>query len=163
MQVTPRHTRAVSRKIAVPEKTEIGILVVEDDIDDFRAISKLLSELRGYSVKTTRASTGLAARSCLYTRCFDVIITDYRLGPETGVEVIKSISRQRPDIALILVTRYVSSELFEAALNAGAMHCIDKDALDVSTLESAIRTAVLTTLSDPAEETEGQGRPGWLN
>lgn len=163
MQVTPRSTRAVSRKIAVPEKTEIGILVVEDDIDDYRAISRLLSELRGYSVKTTRASTGLAARSCLYKRCFDVIIADYRLGPETGVDVIKSISRQKPDIALILVTRYVSSDVFEAALNAGAIHCIDKDELNVSTLESAIQTAVLATLGDPAEENEGQECPGWLN
>jgi CheY-like chemotaxis protein len=163
MHVTPRPARTVSRKIAVPEKTEIGILVVEDDIDDFRAISRLLSELRGYSVKTTRASSGLAARSCIYTRCFDVIITDYRLGPETGIDVIKSISRQRPDIALILVTRYVSSDVFDAAMNAGATHCIDKDALNVSTLEGAIQTAVLTTLGDPADNTEGEECPGWLN
>jgi DNA-binding NtrC family response regulator len=163
MQVTPRATRGVSRKIAVPEKTEIGILVVEDDIDDFRAISRLLSELRGYSVKTTRASTGLAARSCIYTRCFDVIIADYRLGPETGVDVIKSISRQRPDIAAVLVTRYVSSDVFDAALNAGAIQCIDKDELDVPTLESVIQTAVLPTPDDPEEETEGQDSPGWLN
>jgi DNA-binding NtrC family response regulator len=144
-----------------PDRTEINVLVVDDDYDDFRAISRLLAKLDGYSVKTTRASSGLAARSGVSTSRYDVVIADYRLGPETGVDVIRSIIRQRPAVAPILVSGHLSPEVHRAALSAGAIHCIDKENLSVKTLEGAIRTAVHTVFwgsPQPADD-----RPGWLH
>ncbi|MFZ1107052.1 MAG: response regulator [Rhodomicrobium sp.] len=144
-----------------PDRTEINVLVVDDDYDDFKAISRLLAKLDGYSVKTTRASSGLAARSGVSTSRYDVVIADYRLGPETGVDVIKSIIRQRPAVAPILVSGHLSPEVHRAALNAGAIHCIDKENLSVKTLEGAIRTAVHSAFwGSPAQNDE---RPGWLH
>jgi DNA-binding NtrC family response regulator len=144
-----------------PDRTEINVLVVDDDYDDFKAISRLLSRLDGYSVKTTRASSGLAARSGLSTSRYDVVIADYRLGPETGVDVIKSIIRQRPAVAPILVSGHLSPEVHRAALKAGAIHCIDKENLSVKTLEGAIRTAVHSVFWDSPQQ--GDERPRWLH
>jgi CheY-like chemotaxis protein len=142
---------------------EINVLVVDDNADDYKAISRLLSRLDEYTVTTTRASSGLAARKGIATSRYDVVIADYRLGPETGVDVIRSIIRQRPAIAPILVSGNLSPEVQKAALNAGAIHCIDKDWLTIKTLECAIRKAI-HTVSSAAEMPAGtRERPRWLH
>lgn len=141
MQTAPRSENEIPPQVGGAEKS-VSILVVEDDPDDYKAISRLLSKIGGYCVQTTRAPSGFAARSSLSRRCYDVVIADYRLGRETGIEVIMSIMRQRSDIGPILVTRCLSPEVHEAALSAGAVHCIDKDELSVPILEIAIRSAI---------------------
>ncbi len=141
MQMAPSSEDEISSQVSSAEKS-VSILVVEDDPDDYKAISRLLSKICGYSVQTTRASSGFAARNSLTRRCYDVIIADYRLGRETGIEVITSIVRQRSDIGSILVTRRLSPEVCQAAMSAGAVYCIDKDELTATILQSAIQSAI---------------------
>jgi CheY-like chemotaxis protein len=147
MQVATSYKKANPRRIAEFEKSQINVLIVEDDVDDYRTISRLLSRLEGYSVTATRASSGLAARSGLSTSRYDVVIADYKLGPETGVDVIKSISRKMPAIAPILVSGSLSTEVQMAAFNAGAIHCIEKSRLTVKSLEFAIQSAIEAVFS----------------
>ncbi len=163
MQVAHDYPRVSSRPLLDPDRTDINVLVVDDCADDYKAISRLLSRLDGYAVKATRASSGLAARSGIATSRYDVLIADYRLGPETGVDVIKSILRQRPAIAPILISGKLSPEVQKAALNAGAIHCIDKDWLTVKTLECAIRTAIRAVLSGVVEAEQTEDRPRWVH
>jgi DNA-binding NtrC family response regulator len=164
MQVAPVVQKKNPRWTVDPDRTEINVLVVDDDFDDYRAISRLLSRLEGYTVTTTRASSGLAARSGISTSRYDVVIADYRLGPETGVDVIKSVIRQRPAVAPILVCGNLSPEVQKAALNAGAIHCIDKDWLTAKTLECAIRTAIQAVFSGKgADPVKLEEHPRWLN
>jgi CheY-like chemotaxis protein len=162
MQVAQSHQTVNPRSVAISDRTEIHVLVVDDNPDDYKAVSRLLSRLDGYAVTTTRASSGLAARKGIATGQYDVVIADYRLGPETGVDVIRSILRQRPAIAPILISGNLSPEVQKAALNAGAIYCIDKDWLTSKTLECAIRTAMHAVLSG-AESTSAQERPRWLH
>ncbi len=147
MQVAQSSEKVSPCPVTNPDRAEISVLVVDDCADDYKTISRLLSRLDGYAVTSTRASSGLAARSGVATSRYDVIIADYRLGPETGVDVIKSIIRQRPAIAPILISGNLSPEVQKAALNAGAIYCIDKDWLSAKTLECAIRTAMHAVFS----------------
>ena len=147
MQVRESHQTLNLCPVAVPGRTEIHVLVVDDNADDYKAVSRLLSRLDGYSVRTTRASSGIAARKGVASSRYDVVIADHRLGPETGVDVIRSILRQRPAIAPILISGDLSPEVQKAALNAGAIYCIDKDWLSSKTLECAIRTAMHAVFS----------------
>ncbi len=164
MQVAQSSQKVSSCPVTSHDRTEISVLVVDDSADDYRAISRLLSRLDGYSVTTTRASSGLAARSGIATSRYDVVIADYRLGPETGVDVIKSIIRQRPAIAPILISGALSPEVQKAALNAGAIYCIDKDWLNAKTLECAIRTAMQAVFSGVgANASRPQLPPRWLH
>jgi CheY-like chemotaxis protein len=171
MQLTQHSEHAASWEVAVPQQTNLSILHVEDEADDYRALSRLMSELGGFSVNMTRASSGLAARNSLLTGCYDVVIADYRLGRETGVEVIDSIARQRKDIALILLTSNLSSEVREAALSAGAILCIDKDDLSATSLESALHIAIHRVFQDrihqvfqeDEEGVAGGGLNKWLH
>ena len=164
MQVAQSSEEVSLRPVTNMERSEISILVVDDSADDYKAISRLLSRLDGYAVTATRASSGLAARSGISTSRYDVVIADYRLGPETGVDVIKSILRQRPAIAPILISGDLSPEVQKAALNAGAIYCIDKDWLSTKTLECAIRTAMNAVFSRTgATATKPQLSPAWLH
>ena len=147
MQVRESHQTLNLCPVAVPARTEIHVLVVDDNADDYKAVSRLLSRLDGYTVRTTRASSGIAARKGVASSRYDVVIADHRLGPETGVDVIRSILRQRPAIAPILISGDLSPEVQKAALNAGAICCIDKDWLSSKTLECAIRTAMHAVFS----------------
>lgn len=163
MQVAQGEQRVSARSVAIADRTEIKVLVVDDSADDYKAISRLLSRLDGYAAATTRASSGLAARSGIATSRYDVLIADYRLGPETGVDVIRSIIRQRPIIAPILVSGNLSPEVQKAALNAGAIHCIDKDWLTTKTLECAIRKALDVVFASAEAAAKAQERPRWLH
>jgi len=163
MQVAQSYQKVSSRPSVSPDRTEIKVLVVDDSADDYKAISRLLSRLDGYAVTTTRASSGLAARSGIATSRYDVVIADYRLGPETGVDVIRSIIRQRPAIAPILISGNLSPEIQKAALNAGAIHCMDKDWLTTKTLESAIRAALHAVFPGTKTDAKAQEHPRWLH
>ncbi len=164
MQVAQSSEQVSPRPASNPDRAEISVLVVDDNPDDYKAISRILSRLDGYAVTTTRASSGLAARSGVATSRYDVVIADYRLGPETGVDVIKSIIRQRPAIAPILISGNLSPEVQKAALNAGAIYCIDKDWLSTKTLECAIRTAMHAVFSGAgANAAKPQLSPRWLH
>ena len=162
MQVAQSQTRVKPRPASNLDRTEIKVLIVDDSADDYKAICRLLSRLEGYTVTTTRASTGLAARSGVAMSHYDVLIADYRLGPETGADVIRSISRHRPEIAPILVSGNLSPDVQKAALAAGAIHCIDKDWLTTKTLERAIRTA-LDMVQELDASSKAPARPRWLH
>ena len=56
MQVAESHEGVSPRPAAIPDRTEINVLVVDDNADDYKAVSRLLSRLDGYTVTTTRAS-----------------------------------------------------------------------------------------------------------
>lgn len=163
MQVAPSQQNVEPRPAPILDRTGIKILVVDDCAEDYKAISRLLARLEGYTVTTTRASSGLAARSGVAMDHYDVLIADYKLGPETGVDVIRSIIRQRPAIAPILISGNLSPEVQKAALNAGAIYCIDKDWLTAKTLECAIRTAIDTVFTGEDHWAKTQTRPRWLN
>ncbi len=163
MQVAESLERVNTRPVSVLDRTEISVLVVDDNPDDYKAVARLLSRLDGYLVTTTRASSGLAARKGVATGRYDVVIADYRLGPETGVDVIRSIIRQRPAIAPILISGNLSPDVQKAALNAGAIYCMDKDWLSAKTLECAIRTALHAVFPGGETVTKEREQPRWLH
>ncbi len=163
MQVAESHESVNSRPIPRLDRTEINVLVVDDNADDYKAVSRLLARLDGYVVTTTRASSGLAARKGIATSRFDVVIADYKLGPETGVDVIRSILRHKPAIAPILISGNLSPDVQKAALNAGAIYCLDKDWLSAKTLECAIRTALDAVFSGDETVAKGGERSRWLH
>ena len=47
MQVAQSEQRISARSVAIADRTEIKVLVVDDNADDYKAISRLLSRLGG--------------------------------------------------------------------------------------------------------------------
>lgn len=99
------------------------ILVVEDDPLQRKLIRSNL-EAGGYRV--VEASSGREAREAVLAQPVDIAVVDYKLGPETGVEVIKDLLAENPLVTPIMVTAYGNIERAVEAVRSGAYDYIVK-------------------------------------
>jgi len=83
------------------------ILVVDDEPDICEALDVFLSS-EGYQVSTVES--GAAAIEQVKRQAFDLVITDLRMPGMSGVEAVASLKRLHPDLAVIVVSGYVSDE-----------------------------------------------------
>ncbi|HEV2175641.1 MAG TPA: sigma-54 dependent transcriptional regulator [Terriglobia bacterium] len=102
----------------------VNILVVDDD----RATQDLLREVledEGFRVVTS--ASGEEALAIGERECFDVIISDMKLGPNlTGLDVLRAYKSIQPESEVILITAFGSMETAIEAVKAGAFDYISK-------------------------------------
>jgi DNA-binding NarL/FixJ family response regulator len=71
----------------------------------------------------------------------DVVLMDLRMPVMDGIEATSRITREYPDVAVLVLTTYVDGESVDSALRAGARGYLTKDAGRVE-IASALRSAV---------------------
>jgi DNA-binding NtrC family response regulator len=77
-----------------------------------------------YRVSTT--NNPLEALQMLANQAFDLLITDLRMPALGGLEVVREVRAKYPDLPVIVITAYGSSESAEEAIRAGAYDYITK-------------------------------------
>jgi CheY-like chemotaxis protein len=80
---------------------EAHILLVDDDPDTRNIVPRMLSK-SGYAVAT--CSSGHQALKYLARQKFDLVLSDVRMPGMSGVELLKSIRDNYPDLPVILLT-----------------------------------------------------------
>jgi len=85
------------------QKTDLQILVVDDDPSVRKVISMLL-RYDGHDVEAV--DSGDAALALLTQRSFHIVITDYTMPEMTGDQLIVCIRKLHPDLPVIMVTAY---------------------------------------------------------
>jgi two-component system response regulator PilR (NtrC family) len=96
-------------------------------IDDEKSILDLLTvvfEKEGYVVKTSLSAT--RAVELLGNEDFDMIITDIKMPKMNGMELLRYVRQNRPDIPIVMITAYGTIKQAVEALKAGAMDYIVK-------------------------------------
>jgi DNA-binding NtrC family response regulator len=102
----------------------VNILVVDDDRDTRELLREVLSE-EGYNVVTS--SSGEEALQVGKQECFDVIISDMKLGPDlSGLDVLKAYKTLQPESEVILITAFGTMETAIEALKGGAFDYLSK-------------------------------------
>jgi len=99
------------------------ILIIEDDPLQ-RKLFRSNLEAGGFQV--VEAASRKEARDAVLARPVDVAVVDYKLGAETGVEVIKDILAENPLVTPIMVTAYGNIERAVEAIRSGAYDYIVK-------------------------------------
>jgi DNA-binding response OmpR family regulator len=99
------------------------ILIVEDDIVFCKMLTKFLSR-NGFS--TLDAQSAEKAMELLGEHNPDLAILDYRLPGLNGLELLKWIKANHPEIKVIMVSRVDDQAIAEQALNNGAEDFITK-------------------------------------
>lgn len=99
------------------------ILVVEDDPLQRKLIRSNL-ETEGFSVH--EASSRQEALAAVLDHPIEVAVVDYKLGKETGIDVIRDILQQNPLVTPIMVTAYGNIERAVEAIKQGAYDYITK-------------------------------------
>jgi len=101
------------------------VLVVDDEEQFLKAFSKRL-EMRGLKIET--ATSGEEAISKTKGRDFDAIILDLVIPGIGGMETLKKLKEENPDLQIIILTGHGTIEKGVEAIKAGAMDFVEKPA-----------------------------------
>ncbi|GMW03397.1 MAG: sigma-54-dependent Fis family transcriptional regulator [Candidatus Hydrogenedentota bacterium] len=99
------------------------VLVIDDEALMREYVVEAL-ERAGYAVQA--AETGQAGILAATRESFDVVVSDLKMTPVDGLEVVRSIRSESPDTQVIIMTAYGTVETAIAALKAGACDYIMK-------------------------------------
>lgn len=118
---------------------EQSILVVDDDMLVRKVLKKYISNL-GYYVDT--AEDGRSALDMLGSFSYDLVLTDLQMPRLGGIELLKEMFIEYPDIPKIVLTGQGTNDDIIAALKSGAYDFLYKPIDDFEILEFSIKRAV---------------------
>lgn len=118
------------------------ILIVDDEVKMCFTLTKLF-ELSNYSVAI--AHNGLEALDKIDSFQPHCILLDIRMPQMNGVEVLKKVKQEHPEIVVIMTTAMATEESQEECLNAGAAEYLIKP-IDFKTLLETIKNCVPSTV-----------------
>lgn len=99
------------------------ILLVDDEPS---ILSVLCTVLRSEDYEVTAAADGQQAIELIKNETFDLLISDIRMTPINGMEILKIVHQERPDLSVIMLTAYGSVETAIEALKLGAFDYVTK-------------------------------------
>jgi DNA-binding NarL/FixJ family response regulator len=111
-----------------PEPAQsIRVLVADDQKIVREGVAALLGMLPGIEVVGTAADGADAVRQALAAQP-DVVLMDLNMPGCDGVEATRRISREQPWVRVVVLTAYCDDNSVVAALRAGALGFLTKDA-----------------------------------
>lgn len=99
------------------------ILLVDDE-DHLQEVLGLLLELDGHQVTT--AFSGEQAIEHSKEGKFDLVITDFKMPGMNGMDVVRSIKKENPDTAVVMITGYPTEDTEKEAQKLGVDDYIAK-------------------------------------
>lgn len=121
---------------------EVKVLLIEDDADDYLLTCDLLEETTRSSYEVTWCADSASGLAALRSGRYDICLIDYRLGAETGIELLEQGAQALRGTPAIVLTGAHSAEIDHAAMKAGAADYLVKDQLTADSLERTIRYAM---------------------
>ncbi len=120
----------------------IRVLVVDDDEDDYLMLRDLLNEVTLTKYVLTWASSYEIGKSAIQKNNQDVCFLDFRLGAQTGLDLLKEMIAEGSKLPFILLTGYGEREVDIEAMNVGAADYLVKDQVTACLLERSIRYSI---------------------
>jgi two-component system, NtrC family, response regulator PilR len=137
-------------------KDQIYSILVVDDETSMREFLEVLLSKQGYKVFV--AKNGQQALKMIQNNNYDLILSDIRLGDITGLEVLREAKKKNPDIVVIMISAYSTTEIAVEAMNEGAYDFVPKP-FDNNELKQTIKKALeLKTLDHEKEQTSSELR-----
>jgi len=134
-------------------KEAYHILVVDDEPSMREMLDYLLSK-QGYQVSC--AESGKRAIEMLDADRFDLMICDIKLGDITGLDVLRASKAKNPEIVVIMISAYVTTEMAVEAMNEGAYDYVPKP-FDNDELNATVANALeMKTLEQEKESIDDQ-------
>jgi len=127
----------------------IRVLHVDDDID-FAEMATAFVEREDDQFETETASSASDGLTRLADSTFDCVISDYDMPRQNGLEFLKSVREDYPELPFILYTGKGSEEVASDAISAGASDYIQKESGTdhFSVLAKRIKTLVERTRAE---------------
>ena len=122
-----------------------NVMVVDDDE---RVLGSWKRAARSHNVFA--ASDAATARQLVSTEKLDLAIIDFRLGNTSGIDLIRELKRDLPDLMVVLCSGYLSVAASVAAVRAGA---------DIVVFKPITFREILQRIEENAEQSELEDTP----
>lgn len=109
----------------MPEEIKADVLLVDDEEQFLKVLSQ---RLEGRGIKVDTSTSGEDALKRVEGKDFDAIILDLAMPGMSGLETLKRIRSENPDIQIIMLTGHSSVEKSVEAIKAGAVDFLEKPA-----------------------------------
>ncbi|MDY6980099.1 MAG: sigma-54 dependent transcriptional regulator [Pseudomonadota bacterium] len=119
--------------------SEKPLALIVDDEPDIRELLEIT--LSRMAVRCLSAESLGQAKTWLAQNTFDLCLTDMRLPDGNGIDLIRHIQQQYPDLPVAMITAHGNMESAIEALKAGAYDFVNKP-LDINDLRSLVTTAL---------------------
>lgn len=123
-------------------ENRLKVLLIEDDEDDYILTRELLEEIGGERFVLDWKQNYDSGLEAARKNTYDVCLLDYRLGPQTGLDLLREARAGGCSIPMILLTGQGDLEIDIEAMTAGAADYLIKGEINSSMLERSIRYAV---------------------
>lgn len=123
-------------------KSNIKVLLIEDDEDDVLLTKEYLEESVNYAFEVIWESNLTAAKEKMLSKGYDLFLIDYRLGSENGLDLIKIMRDNNVLTPAILLTGQGDLKVDLDASASGASDYLVKTELSAALLERSIRYAL---------------------
>ncbi len=127
------------------------IALIVDDEPDIRELLEITLTRMG--VDTQSAADLTAARNLLAQQRFDLCLTDMRLPDGNGIDLVRDIGREYPQLPVAVITAHGNMESAIESLKAGAFDFVSKP-VDLTLLRSLVETAL--RLNESGDRSEQQ-------
>ena len=121
-------------------KPELNIMVVDDELIVRESLKGWLEKF-GYGVDT--AEDALDALEKLERESYDVLLVDIKMPGMDGIELLKKVKEDQPDVIVVMITAHGSIESAIEAMKSGARDYLMKP-FDPEDLELLIEKLVQT-------------------
>ncbi|HEY3495061.1 MAG TPA: response regulator, partial [Polyangiaceae bacterium] len=142
------------------QKNAAEVLIVDDDAA-IRTVASALLEQAG--IPSVLAASGDEALGVLERQPVGVVVTDLRMPGMDGMALLANVTRDYPDVAVIVLTAHATVELAVEAMKAGAADFLRKpfDREEVLfVVKKALAVAVARAAKPAAAESTGTGLLG---
>jgi two-component system response regulator HydG len=115
------------------------VLVVDDDKVVLRAASEILQRV-GYSV--VAVDDAVEALAAMKDPSIDVACLDIKMPNLSGMDLLRALKKERPDVEVIMMTAFATVETAVAAVKAGAYDYLTKPFENIDVLSLAVGRAL---------------------
>lgn len=140
--------------------TPVRVLIVDDDetmrliCRRFFAKCEIASDLA-----VEEAASGEDAIEMLRNRPFDCILSDYRMGAVSGIDVLAFAKNERPKAVRILFTGFAVPAIHQAAMTQAQVHEFLEKPMKTQELEAMLREKMVEPFLKPLVRRAAQAGP----
>lgn len=124
--------------------TPVSALLVDDEPDILELLALTLERM---NIVSHTASTLKGALDNLKKNSYQLCLTDMRLPDGDGIELVRHVQKNRPNMPIAVITAYGSLEAAIQALKAGAFDFVSKP-IELTGLRTLVEKALVLTKID---------------
>jgi DNA-binding NtrC family response regulator len=113
------------------------VLLVDDEPDFLEVMAERMTA-RGMNVVTATSADEALTR--ITEESFDAVVLDFMMPGMDGIETLRKLKEDRPELQIILLSGYATVEKSVEAMKLGAMDFMEKPA-DIDKLTAKIKDA----------------------